>query len=52
MPENSNALDLAFKLHTDLGEGFIRAIDVRKKKTIGKDYVLKNRDVIEIMSRK
>ncbi len=52
MPENSTALDFAFKLHTDFGKGFIRAIDVKTKKTIGKEYVLKNRDVIEIISRK
>lgn len=52
MPENSTALDLAFKLHTDIGEGFIRAIEVRTKKVIGKEYVLKNGDVIEIISRR
>ncbi|MBS3133187.1 redox-regulated ATPase YchF [Candidatus Woesearchaeota archaeon] len=52
MPENSTAVDFAFRLHTDLGEGFIRAIDVRTRKTVGRDYALKNRDVVEIISRK
>lgn len=52
LPGNSTALELAFKLHTDFGRGFIRAIDVKTKKTVGKDYSLKTGDVIEIISRK
>jgi len=49
MPKRSTALDFAFKLHTDMGQGFIRAIDVRTKKLVGKEYALQNRDVIEIV---
>jgi len=49
-PENSNALDFAYRVHTDLGEKFIRAIDIRKKLTVGKDHILKNRDIIEIVA--
>ena len=52
LPENSTALDFAYKLHTDFGKNFIRAINVKTKRTIGKDYILKNRDVIEIISGK
>jgi hypothetical protein len=52
LPGDSTALDFAYRIHTDLGNGFIRAIDVRTKQTIGKDHALKNRDVIEIISRK
>lgn len=52
MPPNSTALDLAFKVHTDIGKGFIRAVDIKTKKTIGKGSILKNRDVIEIVSKK
>ena len=48
MPHNSTALDFAFKLHTDIGNNFIKAIDVRSKKPVGKDYLLKNREVVEI----
>jgi len=50
MPAKSTALDFAYKLHTDLGQNFICAKDVKTKKTVGKDYVLKHRDVIEIVS--
>ncbi len=51
LPPNSTALDFAFKLHTDLGKGFIRAIDVKTKKTVGKEHLLKNLDVVEIVSK-
>ncbi|MDD5418015.1 MAG: redox-regulated ATPase YchF [Candidatus Nanoarchaeia archaeon] len=46
----SNALDLAYEVHTDLGKNFIRAIDCRTKRTIGKDTALKNRDVVKIIA--
>ena len=50
LPPHSTALDFAYKLHTDLGKNFICAKDVRTKKTIGKDVILKHRDVIEIVA--
>jgi len=49
MPPKSTALDFAFALHTDFGNKFIKAIDVKTKQLIGKDHELKNRDVIEIV---
>ncbi len=49
LPKGSNALDFAFKLHTDMGQGFIRAIDVKTKKMVGKEHALNHRDVIEIV---
>lgn len=52
LPQESTALDFAYKLHTDLGKNFIRAIDVKTKRTVGKEYLLKHRDVIEIVSGK
>jgi len=52
MPNKTTALDFAFKLHTDFGKYFIRALDVRTKKPVGKDHVLAHRDVIEIVSGK
>ena len=48
MKEGSTALDFAYKLHTDIGDNFVKAIDARSKRAVGKDYKLKNRDVIEI----
>jgi ribosome-binding ATPase len=52
LENGSNALDFAYKIHQDLGDKFIRAIDVKTKRTVGKDHVLKNRDVVEIVSGK
>ncbi|MBI1970458.1 redox-regulated ATPase YchF [Candidatus Woesearchaeota archaeon] len=48
----STALDFAYKLHTDFGKNFIRAIDVKTKKTVGKEHLLKHRDVVEIVCGK
>lgn len=50
LKNGSTALDLAYKLHTDFGDHFIRAVDIKTKKTVGRDYVLKHKDVIEIYS--
>ncbi|HEC95185.1 MAG TPA: TGS domain-containing protein, partial [Thermoplasmatales archaeon] len=47
----STARDLAYKVHTDLGEGFIRAIDARTHRVIGSDYELKDGDIIRIVAK-
>jgi len=52
LPPGAKAIDFAFKIHTDLGESFIRAIDVKTKRTIGRDHPLKPCDVVEIVSGK
>jgi ribosome-binding ATPase YchF (GTP1/OBG family) len=52
VPKGTTARGLAYKVHTDLGEGFIRAINVRTHRTVGHDYVLQNNDVLTIVSRK
>lgn len=49
MPQGSTALDFAFRLHSDIGKNFVKAIDIRTKKAVGKDYILKNLDGLEIM---
>ncbi|MEM0130472.1 MAG: TGS domain-containing protein, partial [Thermoplasmatales archaeon] len=50
MRKGATALDLAYKVHTDLGERFIRAINGRTKRTLGRDYVLENGDIIKIVA--
>ncbi|MDD5253967.1 MAG: redox-regulated ATPase YchF [Candidatus Nanoarchaeia archaeon] len=52
MPPNSTALDFAYSLHTDLGDNFIKAMDVKKRLPVGKDHKLNHLDVIEIMHKK
>ncbi len=51
LPKGSTALDFAFFLHTDFGENFIKAIDARTKRALGKDYELKHRDGLEIVTK-
>jgi len=51
MPKGSTARDLAYKIHTELGEGFIKAIDARTHRVIGADYELKNGDIIKIVAK-
>ena len=51
LPENSSALDFAFSLHTDIGKNFVKALDARTGKALGKDYKLKHRDAIEIATK-
>jgi hypothetical protein len=50
MPPESTALDLAYKIHTDIGKRFIGAIDARTKKRVSAEYLLKNGDIISIQS--
>jgi ribosome-binding ATPase len=51
MPKGSTALDFAFRLHSDIGNNFVKAIDIRTKKAVGKDYEIKNGDGLEIMTK-
>ena len=51
MRRGTNAKDLAYKVHSDLGDNFIRAIDGKTHMTIGHDHVLKDGDVIKIVAR-
>jgi ribosome-binding ATPase len=52
LPPKSTAIDFAYKIHSDLGDKFIRAVDVKTKMTVGKDHLLKPGDVVEIMANK
>ncbi len=51
LPPGSTALDFAFFLHTDFGKNFIKAVNAKTKMILGKDYKLKPRDALEIMTR-
>jgi ribosome-binding ATPase YchF (GTP1/OBG family) len=47
-PGESTAEEFAYHLHTDIGEGFLHAHDVRSGRQVGADTMLSHRDVIEI----
>lgn len=51
MPPKSTALDFAFRLHTDIGNNFVKAMHIKTKQAVGKDYLLKNGDGLEILTR-
>ena len=50
MHKGDTAKDLAYKVHTDLGDTFLYAIDARTGLRLGADYELKNNDVLKIVS--
>lgn len=50
IPRGSTAKDLAYKVHTDLGDHFIRGIDARTHRIIGADHQLKDGDIISIIA--
>ena len=47
----TTAKGLAFEVHSDLGEGFIRAIDARSGRVIGADHELVDEDVVSIQAK-
>jgi ribosome-binding ATPase YchF (GTP1/OBG family) len=50
LKKGSTALDLARKIHTDIADKMLYAVDARSKKRLGKDYALQDGDVIKIVS--
>ncbi|AFK50828.1 translation-associated GTPase [Thermogladius calderae 1633] len=52
VPWGTTAKELAYMIHTDLGEGFLYAINARTKERVGEDYQLKYGDVIKVVSAK
>ena len=52
VPKGTTAKELAYVIHTDLGDNFIHAVDVKSKMRRGEDHVLKDRDVISIVRAK
>ena len=52
VPKGTTARELAYIIHTELGESFIYAVDARTKRRLGEDYQLKDGDVISIISAK
>ncbi len=52
IPRGSTARDLAYRVHTELGEKFIRAVNAKTKRTVGADYKLQDGDVIRIVANK
>ena len=52
VPVGTVARALAYKVHTDLGEHFIRAIDGRTHRALAADHALEPNSVVRIVARK
>ena len=52
VPNGITARQFAYIIHTELGENFLYAVDARDKRRIGEEAILKDRDVISIVSTK
>ncbi len=50
LEKGSTTKDLAYRIHSDIGDRMLYAIDARSKKMLAKDHVLSNGDVIKIVS--
>ena len=45
------AKPLAYKVHSDLGDGFIKGVDGRTRRVVGADYELSDGDVLKIHAK-
>jgi hypothetical protein len=50
LPRGSTPTDLAFAVHSDIGEGYLHAVDARSNRRIGDDYELEEGSVVKIVS--
>jgi ribosome-binding ATPase YchF (GTP1/OBG family) len=50
MKRGATPKDLAFRVHTDIGQGFLYAVDARKKMRIKENHPLQDGDIIKIVS--
>ncbi|MBO3802791.1 MAG: redox-regulated ATPase YchF [Candidatus Brockarchaeota archaeon] len=50
VPRGTNARELAYKIHSDLGKRFLYAVDGRTKMRLGEDHVLEDGDVVSVVS--
>lgn len=50
VPQGTTARQLAYRVHTDLGESFVRALDCRTHRVIGADHELKAGDVVKVIA--
>ena len=51
VPNGIEAKALAYKVHSDLGDGFIRAVDARTRRIVGAEHECKDNDVIKIHAK-
>jgi ribosome-binding ATPase YchF (GTP1/OBG family) len=50
LPSGATPKDLAFAVHSDIGEGYLHAVDGRRSRRISEDHELSEGDVVKIVS--
>ena len=50
LPEGSTPVDLAYAVHSDIGDGYLHAVDAKSSREVSEEYVLEEGDVIKIVS--
>jgi hypothetical protein len=50
LPRGSTPKDLAYAVHSDIGDGYLHAVDARAGRRIGEDHELEEGDVIKVVS--
>ena len=50
VPRGTTARELAYRIHTELGDSFLYAVDARTKRRVGEDHQLKDGDVISVVA--
>ncbi len=50
LPDGSTSVDLAYAVHSDIGDGYLHAVDARSTREVSEGYELEEGDVIKIVS--
>jgi ribosome-binding ATPase YchF (GTP1/OBG family) len=50
LPRGATPRDLAYAIHSDIGDGYLHAVDARAERRIGEDHELEEGDVIKVVS--
>jgi ribosome-binding ATPase YchF (GTP1/OBG family) len=50
LPSGSTPKDLAYAVHSDIGDGYLHAVDARAGRRVGEDHELVEGDVVKIVS--
>jgi len=50
LPSGATPPDLAYAVHSDIGEGYLHAVDARSSRRIGEGHELSEGDVVKVVS--
>jgi len=50
LPTDATPTDLAYAVHSDIGDGYLHAVDARRRRRIGEDHELAEGDVVKVVS--